>query len=227
MILCKWEDLPKEMQNEEVRPYYEHLKGKTFQLILKRFFDIVVSSIMLICLAPVFIVLAIAIKMDSPGPVFFRQERVTQFGRHFRIHKFRSMVNNADKNGSAVTARDDMRITKVGRVIRDYKLDELAQFIDVWLGDMTYVATRPEVPKYVAQYTPVMWATLLLPAGITSLASVEFKNEESILAGVDDVDKAYIETVLPKKMEYNLKDIKEFSVIRDMGLMWKTFFAVV
>lgn len=227
MMLIKWEELPDKMRTPEVLPYYESLQKKQFQLSVKRIFDIVVSSIMLLCLSPLFLILAVAIKLDSPGPVFFRQVRVTQYGREFRIHKFRSMVNNADKQGTQVTAHDDVRITKVGRFIRDYKLDELAQFIDVWLGDMTYVATRPEVPKYVNQYTKEMWATLLLPAGVTSTASVTYKNEENILAQAGDVDMVYVTEVLPEKMKYNLCDIMEFNVIRDMKLMWKTFFAVV
>lgn len=226
-MLCKWDKLPEKIRTQEVMPYYEVLRKKKVQLILKRIFDVVISSIMLLCLSPIFLTLAIAIKMDSVGPVFFRQVRVTQYGCEFRIHKFRSMVNNADKKGAAVTAHNDVRITKVGRFIRDYKLDELAQLIDVWLGNMTFVGTRPEVPKYVSQYTTEMWATLLLPAGITSTASVTYKNEEDILARAIDVDKTYIEKVLPAKMQYNLQDIKEFSIWRDIQLMWKTFFAVV
>lgn len=227
MRLCKWDELPEKMRAQDVLPYYEILRKKKVQLFLKRNFDVLVSSIMLFCLSPVFLALAIAIKLDSSGPVFFRQVRVTQYGREFRIHKFRSMVDNADKKGTSVTAHNDVRITKVGRFIRDYKLDELAQFIDVWLGNMTFVGTRPEVPKYVSQYTTEMWATLLLPAGITSTASVTYKNEEDILARAVDVDKTYIEKVLPAKMQYNLQDIKEFSIWRDIQLMWKTFFAVV
>ena len=227
MRLCKWDELPEKMRTQDVLPYYEILRKKKVQLFLKRNFDVLVSSIMLFCLSPVFLALAIAIKLDSSGPVFFRQVRVTQYGREFRIHKFRSMVDNADKKGTSVTAHNDVRITKVGRFIRDYKLDELAQFIDVWLGNMTFVGTRPEVPKYVSQYTMEMWATLLLPAGITSTASVTYKNEEDILARAVDVDKTYIEKVLPAKMQYNLQDIKEFSIWRDIQLMWKTFFAVV
>lgn len=227
MMFCKWDELPVELRKPAVLPYYESLQRKKYQLFLKRIFDVVVSSIMLLCLSPVFLVLAVAIKLDSSGPVFFRQVRVTQYGRQFRIHKFRSMVNNADKQGTQVTAHNDVRITKVGRFIRDCKLDELAQFIDVWLGDMTYVGTRPEVPKYVAQYTEEMLATLLLPAGVTSTASVTYKNEEEVLEKADDVDRAYVNEVLPEKMKYNLQDIMEFCVLRDMRLMWKTFFAVV
>ena len=226
-MLCKWDELPVELRKPAVLPYYESLQRKKYQLFLKRIFDVVVSSIMLLCLSPVFLILAVAIKLDSSGPVFFRQVRVTQYGRQFRIHKFRSMVNNADKQGTQVTAHNDVRITKVGRFIRDYKLDELAQFIDVWLGDLTSVGTRPEVPKYVDQYTEEMLATLLLPAGVTSTASVTYKNEEEVLEKADDVDRAYVNEVLPEKMKYNLQDIMEFSVLRDMKLMWKTFFAVM
>ncbi|NTQ19862.1 sugar transferase, partial [Enterococcus faecium] len=171
----KWEDLPIEMQNEEVRYYYNILCKKTFSLILKRGFDIVVSSILLLCLSWLFILLAIIIKIDSSGPIFYRQERITQYGNTFKIHKFRTMVTNADKRGSLVTLKDDSRITRVGKKIRKYRLDEISQLIDVFNGSMTLVGTRPEVEKFVKEYSPEMLATLLLPAGITSEASVTYR----------------------------------------------------
>lgn len=226
MMLKKWEDLPPEMQCDEVREYYDILKKKQISLFFKRIFDIVVSFILLIILSPVFLILAIAIKIDSPGPVFYRQERVTQYGRHFRIFKFRSMVNNADKSGTAVTVKDDCRITKTGRFIRKFRLDEISQLIDVLRGTMTFVGTRPEVPKYVEHYMPEMMATLLLPAGVTSLASIYYKDEAELLDAADDPDRTYIDEVLPGKMEYNLREIREFGFFRDIKEMVMTVLAV-
>jgi len=182
---------------------------------------------LLILFAPLFLVIALAIKLDSNGPVFFRQVRVTQFGATFRIFKFRSMVNNAERIGTQVTAGNDCRITAVGKFIRKYRLDELCQLIDVLRGTMTFVATRPEVPKYVQAYTPEMMATLLLPAGVTSNASISYKDEAALLENVPDVDKAYMETVLPEKMKYNLDDIEHFSIINDIKIICRTIFAVI
>ena len=227
MMLKKWEDLPPEMQCDEVREYYDILKKKQVSLFSKRLFDIVVSLIMLIILSPIFLIMAIAIKIDSPGPVFYRQERVTQYGRHFRIFKFRSMVNNADKSGTAVTVKDDCRITKTGRFIRKFRLDEISQLIDVLRGTMTFVGTRPEVPKYVEHYTPEMMATLLLPAGVTSLASIYYKDEAELLDAADDADRTYITEVLPGKMEYNLRELREFGLFRDIKEMVMTVLAVM
>lgn len=227
MLVKKWKKLPPEMQNEAVRPYYEKLRKKNFSLFWKRLFDFFVSTLMLIILSPVFIILAIAIKIDSRGPVFFRQERVTQYGKRFRIFKFRTMVNNADKMGSQVTVSNDMRITKVGKFIRKCRLDEVSQLIDVWRGKMSFVGTRPEVPKYVERYTDEMLATLLLPAGVTSEASIKFKDEDELLKDVENVDEVYVEAVLPKKMEYNLQSLKKQGFWRDIGTMFKTVFAVL
>ncbi len=227
MLVKKWKKLPPEMQNEAVRPYYEKLRKKNFSLFWKRFFDFFVSSIMLIILSPLFLILALAIKIDSRGPVFFRQERVTQYGKKFRIFKFRTMVNNADKMGSQVTVSNDMRITKVGKFIRKCRLDEVSQLIDVWRGKMSFVGTRPEVPKYVERYTDEMLATLLLPAGVTSEASIKFKDEDELLKDVENVDDAYVEIVLPKKMEYNLQSLKKQGFWRDIGTMFKTVGAVL
>lgn len=226
MRLCAWEKLPPQLQREEVRPYYDSLKKKQGSLVLKRIFDVVVSFVMLLLLLPVFLILAIAIKLDSPGPVFYRQVRVTQYGKRFRIFKFRSMVQNADK-GSLVTVGNDSRITRVGRVIRKCRLDELCQLIDVFRGTMTFVGTRPEVPKYVDSYTPQMLATLLLPAGVTSLASICYKNEDQLLAEAEDTDRTYVEKILPDKMRYNLEALKSFSFFGDIKLMFMTVFAVL
>lgn len=225
MMLKKWEQLPPEMQTAEVRKYYDILKKKRVALFFKRMFDIVVSLIMLILLSPLFLVLAIVIKIDSRGPVFYRQVRVTQYNRHFRIFKFRSMVQSADR-GSLVTVQGDTRVTRVGKVIRRLRLDEISQLLNVLKGDMTFVGTRPEVPKYVEQYTPEMMATLLLPAGVTSLASIYYKDEAELLSGEEDTDRVYVEKILPAKMYYNLKAISKFSFWGDIRLMFMTLLAV-
>ena len=227
MILKKWEELPEALRTDVVRPYYEVLKKKRFSLVCKRLFDITVSAILLLILLPVFLILAIAIKIDSPGPVFYRQVRVTQYGKHFRIFKFRSMVANADKIGTQVTVGNDSRITRMGKLIRKCRLDELCQLIDVLRGTMSFVGTRPEVPKYVDAYTPEMMATLLLPAGVTSLASILYKDEDRLLEGAEDVDKVYIRDVLPGKMRYNLKAIENFGFWKDIKTMFMTVFAVL
>lgn len=227
MRLVKWEKLPVEMQTEEVRKYYDILKKKKFGLFCKRVFDIFVSLIMLIVLSPVFFLLAIAIKLDSKGPVFYRQVRVTQYGKKFRIFKFRTMVQNADKIGAQVTTAGDSRITRVGKLIRKCRLDELCQLIDVFRGKLTFVGTRPEVPKYVESYSNEMMATLLLPAGVTSETSIYYKDEDELLSGSQDVDKTYVEKILPDKMYFNLKSLEEFGFWRDIKVMFMTVFAVL
>ena len=227
MRMISWEKLPPQMQTEAVKPYYEILQKKQIGLIFKRLFDIVVSLIMLLILSPVFLVLAIAIKLDTEGPVFYRQVRVTQYGKEFRIFKFRTMVNNADKIGSQVTVGRDSRITRVGKVIRECRLDEIGQLLNILGGSMTFVGTRPEVPKYVEKYTPEMWATLLLPAGVTSEASIRYKDEAALLDAAEDVDATYIQDVLPGKMKYNLRSIQEYSFFKDIETMFQTVFAVV
>ena len=227
MRMISWEKLPPQMQTEAVKPYYEILQKKQISLIFKRSFDIVVSLIMLLILSPVFLVLAIAIKLDSKGPVFYRQVRVTQYGKEFRIFKFRTMVNNADKIGSQVTVGGDNRITRVGKVVRECRLDEIGQLLNILGGSMTFVGTRPEVPKYVEKYTPEMWATLLLPAGVTSEASIRYKDEAALLDAAEDVDATYIQDVLPGKMKYNLRSIQEYSFFKDIKTMFQTVFAVV
>ena len=226
MKILKWDQLPPEMQTEEVRHYYDILKEKSLGLFFKRVFDIVVSLFMLTVLAPAFLILAIAIKIDSNGPVFYRQVRVTQYNEKFRIFKFRSMVQNADK-GSQVTVSGDARVTRVGKIIRKCRLDELSQLIDVLRGKMTFVGTRPEVPKYTEQYTPEMMATLLLPAGVTSLASIYYKDEAELLDAAEDTDKVYVRDILPAKMYYNLKAVENFSFFGDIKIMLMTVFAIL
>ena len=227
MILKKWEDLPDFLRTDAVRPYYDALAKRRGSLVLKRIFDVTVSALMLVVLCPVFLVLAAAIKLDSPGPVFYRQVRVTQYGKQFRIFKFRSMISDADKRGTLVTVSGDSRITRVGKFIRKCRLDELCQLIDVFRGTMTFVGTRPEVPKYVAAYTPEMMATLLLPAGVTSKASILYKDEAELLDAAEDVDAVYIRDVLPGKMKYNLEEVMDYSFFSDIKTMFRTVFAVL
>lgn len=227
MILKKWEDLPEFMQTEEVRPYYETLEKKKGQLALKRSFDFLFAVTLLVPLGIPMALIGLAVKMDSEGTVMYRQERVTKYGNRFKIHKFRTMVSNADRIGSAVTVNNDNRITKVGSKLRHLRLDELPQLFDVISGDMSFVGTRPEVTKYVDRYEPEYYATLLLPAGITSEASIRYKDEDKLLDAADDVDKAYLEQVLPEKMRYNLDSIKDFSFIGDVKTMFRTVAAVL
>lgn len=226
-MLKKWDDLPDFMRVDEVRPYWEVLNKKRGQLILKRIFDFIVALILLVILAIPMGIIAVLIKRDSEGPVFYRQERVTTYGQHFHIHKFRTMVNNADKIGTAVTVGNDSRITKIGAKLRGYRLDELPQVLDVISGDMSFVGTRPEAVKYVERYKPEYNATLLMPAGITSEASIRYKDEDKLLNEADDVDRVYIEEVLPAKMKWNLESIEQFQFFRDIMTMFRTVFAVL
>ena len=223
----EWDELPKGLRVPEVREYYEILSKKKFSLRMKRCFDVVVAAVMLVCLSPIMLVIAVAIVCDSPGGIFYRQERVTQYGKIFRIHKFRTMVSNADKIGTQVTVENDSRITKIGSVLRKYRLDEIPQLIDILEGNMSFVGTRPEARIYVKRYTPEMKATLLLPAGITSEASMRYKDEAELLDKAYDADRVYIEKVLPDKMKYNLDSIRKFSFMYDIRTMIKTVFAVI
>ena len=231
MKLRNWNELPLWMQTEEVKPYYEILKRKQLALVVKRIFDVLVSLILLIISSPILLLIAILIKLDSEGPIFYRQERITTYGKVFRIYKFRTMVTNADKIGALVTSGNDPRITKIGNKIRKCRLDELPQLFNILLGDMTFVGTRPEVKKYVDAYTNEMIATLLLPAGVTSLASIKYKDEDEMISKYtnqgENVDEVYINHVLPDKMKYNLDYIKAFSFCYDLQLMIQTVFAVL
>lgn len=228
-MLCRWEELPAFMRNEEVRPYYNILKKHSLSLLIKRTFDFVMSSIMLVLLMPVFLMLAVWIKVDSKGSVFYRQERVTQYGRLFKIYKFRTMVQNADRIGNLVTVSGDSRITDVGKKLRGCRLDELPQLINIWKGEMTFVGTRPEVPKYVRQYSKEMYATLLLPAGVTSEASISFRDEDEMLAGVggEEIDKIYVQKILMEKMKVNLHYIQEFALSVDLLNLFKTVLVII
>lgn len=226
MRLVEWNQLPKKLQTNSVKPYYNVLRKKRVQLAVKRIFDVVASVILLMLLFIPFIILAIWIKCDSKGPVFFRQIRVTQYGKTFRIYKFRTMVQDAEKKGAQVTTEKDVRVTKVGSKLRGSRLDELPQVINILLGDMSFVGTRPEVSRYVKEYKEEMYATLLMPAGVTSRASIEYKDEAELLSKGNE-DKIYIETVLPAKMEYNLRELKDFSLWQDIKTMCATIKAVL
>ena len=226
-MLKKWEELPDFMKNDEVRPYYDALKKKKLSLILKRAMDLVGGLILLIILAIPMGIIAVVIKLDSEGPVFYRQERVTTYGKHFKIHKFRTMVSNADKVGTSVTVGNDPRITKVGIKLRGCRLDELPQILDLISGNMSFVGTRPEAVKYVEKYKAEYMATLLLPAGITSEASIRYKDEAELLDSTEDVDSIYINKVLPGKMVYNLEYIKKFSFFEDICIIFRTVLAIL
>ena len=226
-MLKKWDKLPEYMRNDEVKKYYDILKKKRISMVTKRIFDFVVALLMLIVLSPVFVVISIMIKVDSKGPVMFRQVRVTKYGKEFKIFKFRTMVNNAQSLGTQVTTQNDMRITKMGKKLRGCRLDELPQLINVLTGDMSFVGTRPEVTKYVNQYSPVMLATLLMPAGITSECSIQYKDENELLANAANADEVYVNQVLPEKMKYNLESLEKFSFFSDIRTMFRTVLAVL
>ena len=230
MILKEFKELPKEMQNDSVLKYYNILKQKKIMLLLKRFLDFIGSLILLILLSPILIILAISIKIDSKGPVFYRQERVTTNGKTFKIFKFRTMIQDADKRGTLITGKQDSRITKIGNKIRKSRLDELPQLINILKGEMSFVGTRPEVKKYVDMYTDEMKATLLMPAGVTSMASIKFKDEDEIISkqtkSGKTVDEAYVNDILPEKMKWNLEYIKKFSILEDFKICIETVIKV-
>ena len=223
MQLRKWNELPKFMRTREVRKYYNIVNKRRASLMVKRLF----ASIMLAVLALPMLIIAILIKCDSRGPVFFRQERVTQYGRIFKIYKFRTMVVNANELGASVTVDNDRRITRMGKLLRKIRADEFPQLFNILAGDMTLVGTRPEVPEYVKQYSKEMYATLLLPAGLTSRTSIAYKDEDKILGNAVNPDKAYVEEVLPAKMKYNLEALRKFGFAEDCRVLWDTFESVV
>lgn len=223
----KWEKLPETFKNETVRPYYEILRHRTGSLAVKRGFDFIMALFLLIILSPLFLIISVWIACDSKGGVFFRQKRVTTYGRVFRIFKFRTMISDSEQKGPQVTVSHDARVTKAGRFLRKCRLDELPQLLNVIKGDMSFVGTRPEVEKYVSRYTPEMMATLLMPAGITSLASIKFKDEEKLLSDAENADETYVSEVLPQKMKYNLEYIRRFNFFYDIQLMFMTVAAVL
>ena len=224
-------NIDKRFETEIVKKYREEIEKRRISLFLKLFLDKVLALVLLIPLSPIILAIAIWIKLDSEGPVFYRQERITTYGRPFRIFKFRTMVKDADKLGAAVTEHNDPRISRAGDKLRKVRLDELPQLFNVLLGDMSFVGVRPEVAKYVNRYTDEMNATLLLPAGITSPASIEYKDEDEVIEKFKgtgrSIDDIYIEEVLPDKMKYNLDYIKNFSIVNDIKIMIQTALAVI
>lgn len=226
-LLRKWEDLPDFMKCGEVKEYYDILDRKKISIFFKRLFDYIAGIILLVILFIPMMFIAIIVKLDSRGPVFYRQERITRYGKHFKIHKFRTMVVNADKIGTSVTSKNDNRITKIGKILRKYRLDELPQIFDLISGNMSLVGTRPEAVKYVKKYKQEYFATLLLPAGITSIASIKFKDEEKLLDKSCDIDQIYIKEVLPEKMRYNLESIKKFSLYKELKTIINTLIRVM
>lgn len=227
MVMKKWERLDERFQCEEVRPYYDMLKKKSFSLIMKRLLDFAVALVLAVILLPVMLIIAVIIKADSRGPVFFLQTRVTAWGRKFRIVKFRTMVKDAEKLGGKVTTEGDGRVTRSGKWLRKLKLDEIPQLFNILLGQMSFVGTRPEVPEYVNAYTKPMMATLLLPAGLTSLASIKYKDENELIKQADDVNEVYINQILPEKMKYNLEYLQKVNIVEDIKIMFKTVFSVL
>ena len=226
MALKKWDSLPERMRTPEVKPYYDSLSRRRAGLALKRIFDLVMSVLLIIILSPAMLVIAVAVALDSPGGVFYRQRRVTTYGKEFRIFKFRTMRSDADRIGPAVTSGEDARITRVGKVLRGCRLDELPQLFNVFCGDMSFVGTRPEVAKFVDRYTPEMYATLLMPAGITSEASIRFKDEAQMFDGSGDPEADYVNILLPKKMVYTLASVMNFSPAAELRTMVRTVLAV-
>ena len=231
MLLKNWEDIPDNLKNSAVKEYYDILSHKKLQLILKRIVDIIISFILLVILSPIMLIIALLIKIDSRGPVFYKQERITTYGQKFKIFKFRTMVQDADKMGSLVTIGKDPRITRVGSKIRKYRIDEVPQLINILIGQMSFVGTRPEVEKYVEKYNDEMKATLLMPAGVTSKASIKYRNEDEIITTFlnkgEKTDDIYINRVLPEKMKWNLEYIKEFNVFKDIKIMLDTVINVI
>lgn len=214
-------------QTEELQEYKELLERQRVSLFLKRVFDIVVSALILLLLSPVFLLLSIAIKLDSSGPVFYRQVRVGRYGEDFKIFKFRSMVQDADKKGLALTTEGDARITRVGKLIRKCRLDEFSQVLNVLQGTMSLVGPRPEVRRYVDVYEPEYLATLLIRPGVTATASIAFRNEDELLNSGGDPEEIYVKQILPEKMRYNLEYLQNISVWNDIKIMVQTVLAVL
>lgn len=222
-----WENLPENMKNEKVREYYNILQSKKYSLIFKRIFDLIFSIFFALISSPLMLIVAVIIKLDSPGKIIFKQKRVTEGGRVFEIFKFRTMVENAEKLGAQVTTGEDLRITKCGKWLRKLRIDEFPQIFNIIKGDLSFVGPRPEVVRYVKEYTPEMLATLLIPAGVTSTASILYKDEAKLLENAKNPDEVYIQEILPEKMKYNLDYIKKFGIIYDFKVIIKTVIAVL
>lgn len=227
----QWENLPENMKKDAVRPYYNLLVKRKNAIVRKRIMDVFLSFVLTVLLSPVMLAIALAIKAEDGGPVFYRQERITTYGRKFRIFKFRTMVADADKRGPLITGKSDDRITKMGHKLRKCRLDELPQLLNILAGEMSFVGTRPEVERYVDCYTDEMMTTLLLPAGVTSMASMAYKDEDTVMAHYlekgETVDDVYVRRILPKKMRYNLEYLKSVGIMEDLKIMVKTVLEVL
>ncbi len=221
-----YSQFPESIKNEYTERYWRMLESHKFTLICKRVFDVVVSAVILLILSPLLLVLALAVKLDSPGPVFYKQTRVGRYNKEFKIYKFRTMVQDADKIGPPLTMGKDPRITRVGSIIRKLRLDEFSQLLNVLNGTMSLVGPRPEVRRYVDAYTPEDMATLLIRPGITAPSSIAFKDEDRLLKRGGDPEKIYKEKILPPKMKLNLNYMKDISVGNDIKIMFQTVAAV-
>lgn len=226
-MLKAFSKLPRQMQTDEIRKYYDILAKKKAVLLLKQIFDRIAALILLVILSPVMIVLAVIIKCTSKGPVIFRQKRVGRYLKPFNIWKFRTMRVDSEKHGQITVGSRDPRITNIGWFLRKYRLDELPQLFNILAGQMSFVGARPEVPKYVEQYSGAMAATLLLRPGVTGYASIRFKDENELLGGEDDPERAYVEKILPIKMGLDLEYIEELGIFTDIKTMLQTVFAVI
>lgn len=215
------------MTEEQRMDIADVLKRRRGRLALKRVMDIAISGAALCVLWPVLLLIALAIVIDDPGPVFYRQVRVGRGGKEFRIFKFRTMVVDADKKGLQITVGRDSRITRMGALLRKTKLDELAQLLNVFLGQMSFVGPRPEVPRYVAMYTPYQRQVLLVRPGITDYASIAYRNENDLLAGAEDPERMYVEEIMPAKLELNMKYLRRVSPLEDIRLILATIAAVI
>lgn len=204
------------------RPIQAVLGEKKWQLGWKRLFDILASAIGLLLLSPLFLFVAIRIKTDTRGPVFFRQTRMGRYAEPFRIFKFRTMVTGAEQQGRQITVGSDVRITRAGRFLRNRKIDELPQLLNVFLGDMSLVGPRPEVPKYLPYYSREDLSTLWIRPGITAPSSVHFRDESELLAKAADPDTAYIHDILPRKNALNRQYVRDLSFITDLRTIFRT-----
>ena len=209
------------MKNEYTLRYWRELEQRRASLAAKRLFDVAASAAILLVLSPFLLLLALAVKLDSPGPVFYRQVRGGRYGRDFRIFKFRTMVQDADRIGPPLTMGEDARVTRVGRVIRRFRLDEFSQLLNVLGGSMSLVGPRPEVRRYVDAYTGEYLATLLIRPGVTAPSSIAFKDEDKILRSGGDPERVYLEKILPPKMELNLKYMEKISLFGDIRILFQ------
>lgn len=217
-----WEKIQSPINNQATKPYYDCIKRKWFYRCVKRGFDFLASLILLAILFVPSVLISLIIVIDSRGGIFFRQTRVGRYGKPFKILKFRTMVKNSEGDRQ-ITSQNDSRITRVGKFLRKTHLDEFPQLLNVIVGQMSFVGTRPEVKKYVDLYEDKWNATLLMRPGITSTASYSCDDEAKFMTS-ENAHDVYLEKILPFKMNLNLEDIKHLSIFRDIKIMWKTVF---